>query len=420
MIENLNLSSQPFRNRTLPWTLAVIIAAVSVAALVFTLGQYRGARARSLAVESQVRELRTEHDSLKRQAEEVNSRLTEDQRRTLDAAHLILDRKNFSWSRLFADLESTLPQSVRVSRITVRDISQAGGRTRADLELAVTARSAADVTRMMAQMVSSGIFAADLLTQMMRREDHAARGAKPGGQARQQLQERLARFRGARRTGMFGVPEIVALAASCLLLALAFAAYFLLLVPQRSGLVRSETERASLQGKILAARENVGARVSTNEAVSNIVRSIQSFETGTLAAREVGIMPIYEELNDKTRRNGLARAQFSFVHQEEAGAQQQAGSAANLAGSSQRRQLIFPAVDINLNIEGNYPNVRRFIADLERSNRFVVINGVQLEGINESGADPSTRGTLVSLRLDMSAYFRRAGQAGGAAGGARQ
>lgn len=165
MIENLNLSSQPFRNRTLPWTLAVIIAAVSVAALVFTLGQYREARSRTLAVESQVRELRTEHDSLKRQAEEVNSRLTEDQRRTLDAAHLILDRKNFSWSRLFADLESTLPQSVRVSRITVRDISQAGGRTRADLELAVAAKSAADVTRMMAQMVSSGIFAADLLTQ---------------------------------------------------------------------------------------------------------------------------------------------------------------------------------------------------------------------------------------------------------------
>jgi Tfp pilus assembly protein PilN len=165
VIENLNLASQPFRNRTLPWTLAVVIAAVSIAVLLFTLGQYRQTRARSLAVEAQVRALRTERESLKRQAEEVNSMLTEDQRRTLDAAHLILDRKNFSWSRLFADLESTLPQQVRVSRITVRDISQAGGRTRADLELAVAGRGAADVTRMMAQMASSGIFAADLLTQ---------------------------------------------------------------------------------------------------------------------------------------------------------------------------------------------------------------------------------------------------------------
>lgn len=239
---------------------------------------------------------------------------------------------------------------------------------------------------------------------------NAARGARRGEQARQQLQERLARFRGARRTGMFGVPEVAALAAACVLLAAAFAAYFFLLVPQRSGLVALETERAQLQGQILSAKENVDERVSTGDAVSNIVRSLQSFEAGTLAAREVGIMPIYEELNDKTRRNGLARAQFSFVHQEAAdeGAKQRA--AANLAGSSQRRQSVFPAVDINLNIEGNYPNVRRFIADLERSNRFVVINGVQLEGINESGADPATRGTLVALRLDMSAYFRRASQ----------
>lgn len=165
MIENLNLSSQPFRNRTLPWTLAVVIAAVSVAVLVFTLGQYRDARGRADAVDAQVRGLRAERETLRKQAEEVNNLLTDEQRRTLEAAHLILDRKNFRWSQLFADLESTLPQSVRVARITVRDISQAGGRTRADLELAVVGRTAADVTRMMAQMASAGIFAADLLTQ---------------------------------------------------------------------------------------------------------------------------------------------------------------------------------------------------------------------------------------------------------------
>jgi len=255
----------------------------------------------------------------------------------------------------------------------------------------------------------------------MRREEqkpNAGRGPKRGDQARQQLQERLARFRGARRTGMFGLPEVVALAAACLLLALAFAAYFLLLVPQRSTLVSLETERAQLQGQITAAKVNVDERVSTNDAVSNIVSSIRSFETTTLVAREVGVMPIYEELNDKTRRNGLVRAQFSYAYQDEAVAGAAGGrTAANLAGSSQRRQLVFPAVDINLNIEGNYANVRRFIADMERSNRFVVINGVQLEGLNESGANPAARGTLVTLRLDMSAYFSRASQEAGAATG---
>lgn len=164
MIEHLNLASQPFRNRTLPWTLAAVIALVSAAAMVFTFGEYRRTRERAVMVEQDVRGLRTERDTLRAQAETVNNMLTDDQRRTLEAAHLILDRKNFSWSRLLADLEATLPASVKVSRITVRDIEAFGGRTRAELELAVVGRSASDVNRLIADLARAGIFAADLLT----------------------------------------------------------------------------------------------------------------------------------------------------------------------------------------------------------------------------------------------------------------
>ncbi len=166
MIENLNLASQPFRNRTLPWTVATVVALVSVVALFFTLSQWRETRAHTLAVEQDVRGLRAEADTLRKEAGEINSSLTEDERRALDAAHLIVDRKNFSWSRLFADLETTLPQGVRVSRITVRDINGSGaGRSVAQLELAVIARTPNDVTDMMAAMERSGIFSAELLTQ---------------------------------------------------------------------------------------------------------------------------------------------------------------------------------------------------------------------------------------------------------------
>jgi Tfp pilus assembly protein PilN len=166
VIENLNLASQPFRNRTLPWTVASLVALVSVVTLFFTLTQWRETRAHTLTVEQDVRGLRSESDALKKEAGEINGSLSEDERRALDAAHLIVDRKNFSWSRLFADLETTLPQGVRVSRITVRDINgSGGGRSLAQLELAVIAHNAGDVTDMMGSMARSGIFSADLLTQ---------------------------------------------------------------------------------------------------------------------------------------------------------------------------------------------------------------------------------------------------------------
>ena len=245
-------------------------------------------------------------------------------------------------------------------------------------------------------------------------------------EARRQLQERLARFRGQHRTGMFGVPEVVALVGACALLAVAAASYFLLLVPARIRLGNLEAERAQLQTQIRSATENRDTRLSAGDRVSEIVRSLEQFETGALDAREASINSLYEELTDKPRRNGLARAQFSFIHQDEQAQksqQQQQAAAGNLTGSARRRQNIFPSTDITLNIEGTYANARRFIRDVERSSRFVVINGIQLEGINEAGADAAARGALVTLRLDMSAYFRRSAQADGATangGGASQ
>jgi Tfp pilus assembly protein PilN len=162
VIKNLNLASDPFRNRTLPWTVAAIVACVSVAALIFTISSFRQTRDRAASIEREVRGLRTEEASLRAKADAVTQALTPDQLRTLDAAHALIDRRNFSWSRLFADLEASLPQGVRVSRISVRDVAHSGG---AELELAVVARTAADITGMLGTMAQGRTFSADLLTE---------------------------------------------------------------------------------------------------------------------------------------------------------------------------------------------------------------------------------------------------------------
>jgi len=162
VIDNLNLASDPFRNRTLPWTVAAIVACVSVAALIFTVSGFRQTRDRANLIEQDLRGLRTEESSLRQKATAVTESLTPEQRRTLDAAHSIIDRRNFSWSRLFADLEAALPQGVRVSRIAVRDVAQTGG---AELELAVVARNPTVITGMLGAMAQGRTFSAALLTE---------------------------------------------------------------------------------------------------------------------------------------------------------------------------------------------------------------------------------------------------------------
>lgn len=158
MIARLNLASDPFRNRTLPWTVAAFVAAVSLVALVLILASYSEARAQADADERQVQVLRAQSADYERQAVEVRQTIPPDQRKTLEAAHALVSRKGFSWSQLFSDLESALPLSVRVQRINVREVAEVGDQTRADLELTVLSKGPTDVTAMITDMNAGGTF----------------------------------------------------------------------------------------------------------------------------------------------------------------------------------------------------------------------------------------------------------------------
>ena len=168
MISRLNLASDPFRNRTLPWTVAAVVSVASLVALVFILSAYRSESERAAAAERQVTAMRDRRKDLERQAEEVRQTIPPEQQQTLAAAHALVSRKGFSWTQLFSDLEDSLPQSVRVSRINVREVTQVGDQTRADLDLTVVGRAPADVTGMISEMGRVGTFSAVPVTENQR------------------------------------------------------------------------------------------------------------------------------------------------------------------------------------------------------------------------------------------------------------
>ena len=160
MISRLNLASDPFRNRALPWTVASVVSVVSLIGLLFILSEYRSVSAEAAEADREVAAMRAQQKDLERQAQEVMQTIPPEQRQTLDAAHTLVSRKSFSWSQLFSDLEEALPQSVRVARINVRDVAQVGDQTRADLDLTVVGRTPSDVTGMIIEMGRAGTFSA--------------------------------------------------------------------------------------------------------------------------------------------------------------------------------------------------------------------------------------------------------------------
>jgi len=169
MPTKLNLASKPFSNRSLPWVVTALVVTVSVLFLIVILRSARQTKAQADSIQVDINNLQTQEHALRQKAQAIRSSLTQDQLLALTAAHTLVDRKQFSWSRLFVDLEAALPGVVRVKRIAVRGVSTRGDETFAELELTVVAKTPSIITDMIAQMNRDGVFRPELRSQTLQR-----------------------------------------------------------------------------------------------------------------------------------------------------------------------------------------------------------------------------------------------------------
>ena len=158
MNSSLNLASKPFSNRVLPWALTAIVLFVSLVGLILVVRLTTVANQQAAAAQVEINALKQEEKALSDKANAVRILLTPEQQQAVPSAHKLIDRKSFSWSRLLADLESSVPGNVRVSRIAVRDVSSHGDQTVASLDLALFTKNPATISEMIASMHQQGIF----------------------------------------------------------------------------------------------------------------------------------------------------------------------------------------------------------------------------------------------------------------------
>lgn len=162
MITRLNLSSKPFRNRNLPYVLAVLLLVIAAFGAIFSIARLRDNNSKNELARRQISEMQDEINKLEGEGAKVQQELTPDQKALLTAAHKLVANKTFGWSRLFADLEAILPGSVSASRIAVQNVYQDGDRIKAELEFSVLSRDYPAVMDMIQRMNNSGIFQAEL------------------------------------------------------------------------------------------------------------------------------------------------------------------------------------------------------------------------------------------------------------------
>ena len=106
MNNSLNLASKPFSNRILPWVLTAMVLFVSLIGLVLVVRLTTTTQREADRVQAQINELKRQEQGLLDTAKQVQNSLTAEQQQALPAAHQLVDRKGFSWSRFLADLEA--------------------------------------------------------------------------------------------------------------------------------------------------------------------------------------------------------------------------------------------------------------------------------------------------------------------------
>jgi len=203
---------------------------------------------------------------------------------------------------------------------------------------------------------------------------------------------------------MIGVPEVVGFVFSGILLLAVVASYFYFLTPARAKLKSVQTEEERLRTKIAAAQQGVDMNASPQATVDEINRSLEDFETGALLVRSQGRLELYSSLNEMLRRHKLRNTAGPVYSPLDPLGGPGAPATAARAGNA-RWQSLYPGISISVTIEGPYGDLRRFLNEVESSRHFIVINAVEFEGVSDAVSENGPK--LVSLRLDMSTYFRR-------------
>ena len=225
---------------------------------------------------------------------------------------------------------------------------------------------------------------------------------------RPQYKQRLSTFVQSRRGKMFGVAEAAALAASCFVLLLVLLSYLYFLVPTRSNVSSLSEDKTRLHTNLRTLQGVVNKEENTKQQVDKVAASLNEFETTHLLRADQGRLDFYDELNQIIVKNNLRNTSGpAYTPLDPLGA----AKAASGKSITTKWQSFYPGIAVMVTVEGQYQDIRRFVRDIERSKQFVVINQVELQRANEnSSADEAasgTKGSLISLQLNLAAYFQR-------------
>ncbi|MBK9087682.1 MAG: hypothetical protein IPL90_00985 [Holophagales bacterium] len=139
------------------------------------------------------------------------------------------------------------------------------------------------------------------------------------------------------------------------------------------------SEKASLEKRRDDSRRRTEKAEASERRLFETQEALTAFFSETLGKREDRIAPLIEEIYATTRAAGLRPDAIAYTSTDEPGTD---------------------SLTMTFGVAGPYGDVKRLLAGLERSKRFLVVEQVALSGGTE--ADPD----LVRITMTLTNYFR--------------
>ena len=178
-------------------------------------------------------------------------------------------------------------------------------------------------------------------------------------------------------SGMWGPPEIGAVAAGVLAVLMALVAYFFWVVPSNNLLVKNKAEADRLESELATAKSKYGEITNTESQVTKIVESIDDFEARFLPVTSTGQAALYQRLNGLIAAYGLVNTTGPDYVPLESSEIKGEGQTEEEKGRAKFRS-IYPGVYATMTLEGSYQNLRRFIREIETGREFIIVSTVEL------------------------------------------
>jgi hypothetical protein len=253
--------------------------------------------------------------------------------------------------------------------------------------------------------------------------------------------------------GMWGQTEIATVGLAVLAVMATILLFVFVVLPAKKELEANRKKRDAVEAELTSAKNKYGDITSTETRVAQLLTSVNDFETRFLRNPLLDKTSLYQRLNGLISAYSLTNTTGPDYAPLEIADTRNGSQESETERGRAKFQSLFPGVYVTTTVEGSYQNLRRFIREIETSEQFVVISAVEFQPAEteQQKVDPTkppqqnqqirqvqinpmnpngfsqppamttdvpetaqartlrgkTRGEIVSLRLEMAAYFRR-------------